>query len=108
VRVVYGSGFFVRPDGVVTGCLRRDTAGILLSEVDTDEPITTPPWPGAIGRWMVLWRERDPRRVRYKAPQAVPASRATSRVFWAILIEAASIICPPMLIAPLPVAFASS
>jgi predicted amidohydrolase len=30
---------FVRPDGVVTGRLRRHTAGILVSEVDTDEDI---------------------------------------------------------------------
>jgi predicted amidohydrolase len=31
--------FFVRPDGVVTGRLRRHTAGVLVSEVDTDEEI---------------------------------------------------------------------
>jgi deaminated glutathione amidase len=31
--------FFVRPDGVVTGRLRRNTAGVLVSEVDTDEPV---------------------------------------------------------------------
>jgi deaminated glutathione amidase len=31
--------FFVRPDGVVTGRLRRNTAGVLVSEVDTNEPI---------------------------------------------------------------------
>jgi predicted amidohydrolase len=31
--------FFVRPDGVVTGRLRRNTAGVLVSEVDTDEQI---------------------------------------------------------------------
>ena len=31
--------FFVRPDGVVTGRLRRNTAGVLVSEVDTDEEI---------------------------------------------------------------------
>jgi predicted amidohydrolase len=31
--------FFVRPDGVVTGRLRRNTTGVLVSEVDTDEPI---------------------------------------------------------------------
>jgi deaminated glutathione amidase len=31
--------FFVRPDGVVTGRLRRHTAGVLVSEVDTDEQI---------------------------------------------------------------------
>jgi predicted amidohydrolase len=30
---------FVRPDGVVTGRLRRHSAGVLVSEVDTDEPI---------------------------------------------------------------------
>lgn len=33
------SSFFVRPDGVVTGRLRRNTAGVLVSEVDTDEEI---------------------------------------------------------------------
>jgi predicted amidohydrolase len=31
--------FFVRPDGVVTGRLRRNTAGVLISEMDTDEEI---------------------------------------------------------------------
>jgi predicted amidohydrolase len=31
--------FFVRPDGVVTGRLRRHTADVLVSEVDTDEQI---------------------------------------------------------------------
>jgi predicted amidohydrolase len=31
--------FFVRPDGVVTGRLRRNVAGVLVSEVDTDDPI---------------------------------------------------------------------
>jgi hypothetical protein len=31
--------FFVRPDGVVTGRLRRHTAGVLVSEVNTDEEI---------------------------------------------------------------------
>jgi deaminated glutathione amidase len=30
---------FVRPDGVVTGRLRRNTAGVLVLEVDTDEEI---------------------------------------------------------------------
>lgn len=30
---------FVRPDGVVTGRLRRHAAGVLVSEVDTDEDI---------------------------------------------------------------------
>jgi predicted amidohydrolase len=31
--------FFVRPDGVVTGRLRRHITGVLVSEVDTDEQI---------------------------------------------------------------------
>lgn len=31
--------FFVRPDGVVTGRLRRHTAGVLISELDMDEEI---------------------------------------------------------------------
>ncbi len=31
--------FFVRPDGVVTGRLRLNTAGVLISEVNTDEQI---------------------------------------------------------------------
>ena len=30
-------GFFVRPDGVVTGRLRRNTTGVLISEVDASE-----------------------------------------------------------------------
>jgi len=29
--------FFVRPDGVITGRLRRNVAGVLISKVDTDE-----------------------------------------------------------------------
>ena len=32
-------GFFVRPDGVVTGRLRLNTAGVLVSEVTTDEQL---------------------------------------------------------------------
>lgn len=31
--------FFVRPDGAVTGRLRRNTTGVLISEVDTDKEI---------------------------------------------------------------------
>jgi len=31
--------FFVRPDGVVTGRLRRNTAGVLISSVDTDADV---------------------------------------------------------------------
>lgn len=31
--------FFVRPDGVITGRLRRNTAGVLVSEVDVNERI---------------------------------------------------------------------
>jgi predicted amidohydrolase len=31
--------FFVRPDGIITGRLRRNTAGVLISEVDTDAEI---------------------------------------------------------------------
>jgi hypothetical protein len=41
--------FFVRPDGVMTGRLRRNTAGVLVSEVDTDEDIYDS---------MVAWRDR--------------------------------------------------
>ncbi len=41
--------FFVRPDGVVTGRLRRHTAGVLVSEVDTDEEIYDS---------TVAWRDR--------------------------------------------------
>ncbi len=41
--------FFVRPDGVITGRLRRHTAGILLSEVNTDEPLYDS---------AVAWRDR--------------------------------------------------
>jgi predicted amidohydrolase len=32
------AGFFVRPDGVVTGRLRRNVAGVLISKVDSREP----------------------------------------------------------------------
>ena len=41
--------FFVRPDGVVTGRLRRHSAGVLVSEVDTDEPVYDS---------TVAWRDR--------------------------------------------------
>ncbi len=41
--------FFVRPDGVVTGRLRRNTAGVLVSEVDPDEEIYDS---------TVAWRDR--------------------------------------------------
>jgi deaminated glutathione amidase len=41
--------FFVRPDGVVTGRLRRNTAGVLISELDTEEQIYDS---------TVAWRER--------------------------------------------------
>ena len=41
--------FFVRPDGVVAGRLRRNTAGVLISEVDTDEEIYDS---------TVAWRDR--------------------------------------------------
>jgi predicted amidohydrolase len=33
------SAFFVRADGVITGRLRRNSTGVLISEVDTDAPI---------------------------------------------------------------------
>lgn len=42
-------GFFVRPDGVVTGRLRRNTAGVLVSVVDTDEGLYDS---------TVAWRDR--------------------------------------------------
>lgn len=40
--------FFVRPDGVVTGRLRRHAAGVLISHVNTDEPFydSTAAWRG--------------------------------------------------------------
>lgn len=40
--------FFVRPDGVVTGRLRRNTAGVLISTVDPEEPLydSTAAWRG--------------------------------------------------------------
>ena len=40
---------FVRPDGVVTGRLRRNVAGVLVSEVDTAETIHDA---------TVAWRDR--------------------------------------------------
>ncbi len=40
--------FFVRPDGVITGRLRRNRAGVLVSTVDTREPLydSTVAWRG--------------------------------------------------------------
>jgi predicted amidohydrolase len=46
--------FFVRPDGVITGRLRLHTAGILVSEVDTDEPLYDS---------TVAWRDRAMRGI---------------------------------------------
>ncbi len=41
--------FFIRPDGVVTGKLRMHAAGILLSQIDTDEQLYDS---------TVAWRDR--------------------------------------------------
>jgi len=41
--------FFVRPDGVVTGRLQRNTAGVLVSELNTDEKLYDS---------TVAWRDR--------------------------------------------------
>ncbi|MBI1816179.1 MAG: carbon-nitrogen hydrolase family protein [Deltaproteobacteria bacterium] len=46
--------FFVRPDGVITGRLRRNTAGVLISTVDTKERFYDS---------TVAWRERSMRGV---------------------------------------------
>jgi hypothetical protein len=46
--------FFVRPDGVITGRLRLHTAGILVSEVNTDEPFYDS---------TVAWRDRAMRGI---------------------------------------------
>jgi predicted amidohydrolase len=43
------ASFFVRPDGVINGRLRLNTAGILISEVDTDEQLYDS---------TVAWRDR--------------------------------------------------
>ena len=59
------SAFFVRADGVVTGRLRRNTAGILLSTVDTRAPIydSTSAWRGRVMRGLLHSGRtvRDPR-----------------------------------------------
>lgn len=46
--------FFIRPDGVITGRLRRHTAGILVSEVDTDVQLYDS---------AVAWRDRAMRGI---------------------------------------------
>jgi deaminated glutathione amidase len=48
------ASFFVRPDGVITGRLRLNTAGILVSEVNTDEPLYDS---------TVAWRDRAMRGI---------------------------------------------
>jgi predicted amidohydrolase len=57
--------FFVRPDGVITGRLRRNRAGILFSTVDTREPFydSTVAWRGRAmqGRYHSGALVRDPR-----------------------------------------------
>jgi predicted amidohydrolase len=57
--------FFVRADGVVTGRLRRNTAGVLISTVDTTEPLydSTSAWRGRAMRGVMHSGRtvRDPR-----------------------------------------------
>jgi hypothetical protein len=67
--------FFVRADGVTTGRLPRNRAGVLISTVDTDADLydSTAAWRG--GRWTAcstaepLWTTRVPRI----APGSEPA-----------------------------------
>jgi predicted amidohydrolase len=63
--------FFVRADGVVTGRLRRHVPGILVSEIDTTEPIydSTRHWRGRAmrGTYNTGTTTRDPRSVNRKA-----------------------------------------
>ena len=63
---------FVRPDGVVTGRLRRHTAGVLISEVDTSEEIydSTAAWrdramDGVLHSGTLVRDERSVERTRF-------------------------------------------
>ena len=57
--------FFVRPDGVITGRLRSNSAGVLVSTVDTREPLydSTVAWRGRAMRGVFHTGRlvRDPR-----------------------------------------------
>ena len=61
--------FFVRADGIVTGRLRRNVAGVLLSTVDTEERL----YDGTAG-----WRDRAMRGV-YHSGTLVRDSRSRAR-----------------------------
>jgi predicted amidohydrolase len=61
--------FFVRPDGVVTGRLRRNVAGILVSQLDTRQPLYDS---------TAAWRERAMRGV-YHSGSLVRDARSRRR-----------------------------
>ena len=63
------AGFFVRPDGVMTGQLRRNVAGILISTVDTNHH-----WYDST----VAWRERAMRGI-YHSGTVVRDRRSDER-----------------------------
>jgi len=48
------ASFFVRPDGVITGRLRRNRAGVLISRVDLSDPLYDS---------TIVWRERAMRGI---------------------------------------------
>jgi predicted amidohydrolase len=62
-------GFFVRPDGVITGRLRSNTAGVLLSTVDTRKRLYDS---------TVAWRDRA-MRGRYHSGTLVRDRRSRNR-----------------------------
>jgi predicted amidohydrolase len=61
--------FLVRPDGVVTGCLRLNTAGVLISGIDTDKPLFDS---------TVVWRPRAMRGI-YHSGTLVKDKRSDER-----------------------------
>jgi predicted amidohydrolase len=64
-RESFWPAFFVRADGIVTGRLRRNVAGVLMSTVDTDQPLydSTRDWRGRAMRGVLHSGRtvRDPR-----------------------------------------------
>lgn len=63
------ASFFVRPDGVITGRLRRNIAGVLISEVDDEEEFYDS---------TVAWRDRAMRGI-YHSGKLVQDRRSTAR-----------------------------
>ncbi|MCI0513348.1 hypothetical protein L0128_09070 [candidate division KSB1 bacterium] len=63
------ASFFVRPDGVITGRLKRNVAGVLISGVDDQQTLYDS---------TVAWRDRAMRHI-YHSGRLIPDPRSTER-----------------------------